>query len=158
LLYKNFKQLVKSRQPILKENYVLTKDGRELLVEWRGKSIFRHSPAEAGNEEELDLLFGVGIDITERKQLEQELRHSEERYRAVVEDQTDLICRFVADGTITFVNDAYCRYFGKTREELLGSNLLPNDSRSVSAKDPKAYRQPEFEKPSRHQRIRNYHA
>ena len=124
LLYKNFKQLVKSRQPILKENYVLTKDGRELLVEWRGKSIFRHSPAEPGNEEELDLLFGVGIDITERKQLEQELRHSEERYRAVVEDQTELICRFVADGTITFVNDAYCRYFGKTREELLGSNLL----------------------------------
>jgi diguanylate cyclase (GGDEF)-like protein/PAS domain S-box-containing protein len=123
-LYKTFKQLVKSRQPILKENYVLTKDGRELLVEWRGKPIFRHSQAESGNEDELDFCFGVGIDITERKQLEQELLHSEERYRAVVEDQSELICRFVADGTITFVNDAYCRYFGKTREELLESNLF----------------------------------
>ena len=155
LLYKNFKQLVKSRQPILKENYLLTRDGRELLVEWRGKSIFRHSPADPGNDDELDLLFGVGIDITERKQLEQELRHSEERYRAVVEDQTDLICRFVADGTITFVNDAYCRYFGKTREELLGSNLLqmiPDPYRektrrqivSLSLKNPVATREYEI--------------
>ena len=151
-IYKTFKQLIKSRQSILKESYVLTKDGRELLVEWRGKPIFRHSQTEPGNEEELDLVFGVGIDITERKQLEQELRQSEERYRAVVEDQTELICRFVADGTITFVNDAYCRYFGKTREELLESNLfqgIPDDYRektqrhiaSLSLKNPVATRE-----------------
>ncbi|MEW6496692.1 MAG: EAL domain-containing protein [Cyanobacteriota bacterium] len=123
-LYKTFKRLIQSKQPILQENYVLTKDGRKLLVEWRGKPIFKPSQAESGNKGELDFFFGVGIDISDRKQLEQELRHSEERYRAVVEDQTELICRFVADGTITFVNDAYCRYFGKTREELLGSSLF----------------------------------
>lgn len=48
------------------------------------------------------------------------LKGSEYRYRAVVEDQTELICRFLPNCTLTFVNDAYCRYFGKSRDELLG--------------------------------------
>jgi PAS domain S-box-containing protein len=50
---------------------------------------------------------------------------SEARYRAVVQDQTELICRFRPDETLTFVNDAYCRYFGKKPEELLGHKFLP---------------------------------
>lgn len=50
---------------------------------------------------------------------------SEERYRAIVEDQSELICRFLSDGTLTFVNEAYCRYFGKRREELIGHSFTP---------------------------------
>ncbi|MGC9526024.1 MAG: PAS domain-containing protein [Limnospira sp.] len=50
---------------------------------------------------------------------------SEARYRAVVEDQTELICRFSPDGILTFVNEAYCRHFGRTREELLGHPFAP---------------------------------
>jgi PAS domain S-box-containing protein len=50
---------------------------------------------------------------------------SEERYRAIVEDQTELICRFLPDGTLTFVNEAYCRYFSKQREELIGHSFIP---------------------------------
>jgi PAS domain S-box-containing protein len=57
---------------------------------------------------------------------EQSVRESEERLRAVVEDQTEIICRFKADGTITFVNDVYCRFFGKSRAELLGAHWQPN--------------------------------
>jgi len=52
------------------------------------------------------------------------LRHSEARYRAVVEDQTELICRFTPDGTLTFVNPAYGRYFGVPPPELIGKNWL----------------------------------
>ena len=43
---------------------------------------------------------------------QQELLKSEERYRNVVEDQTEFISRFLPDGTHVFVNEAYCRYFG----------------------------------------------
>jgi len=57
---------------------------------------------------------------------EQELRHSEERYRNVVEDQTEFICRFTPDGTHLFVNDAYCRYFGKNREDIIKHFFTPD--------------------------------
>ena len=59
------------------------------------------------------------------KKSEEELRKSQARYRSVVEDQTELICRFMPDGTLTFVNKAYCEYFGKKREELVGHKFLP---------------------------------
>jgi PAS domain S-box-containing protein len=52
------------------------------------------------------------------------LQKSEARYRAIVEDQTELICRNRPDGLLTFVNPAYCRYFGRSREELEGTSLL----------------------------------
>jgi PAS domain S-box-containing protein len=51
------------------------------------------------------------------------LRRSEEQYRSVVEDQSDLICRFLADGTYTFVNAAHCRHLQRSAEELLGQKL-----------------------------------
>jgi diguanylate cyclase (GGDEF)-like protein/PAS domain S-box-containing protein len=70
------------------------------------------------------LVLSVGTDITERKRHEEALRHSEARYRAIVQDQTDLVCRYLADGTLTFVNQAYCRYFGKTEAELVGHSFL----------------------------------
>jgi len=50
---------------------------------------------------------------------------SEEAYRSLVEDyQTELICRFLPDGTLTFANEAYCRYFDKTHEEIIGKSFL----------------------------------
>jgi PAS domain S-box-containing protein len=42
----------------------------------------------------------------------------------VVETQTELICRNLPDTTLTFVNDAYCRHFGRTREQLIGRKFL----------------------------------
>lgn len=64
-------------------------------------------------------------NITERKLAGHALQQSEERYRAVVEDQTEVIARFLPDGTYTFVNDVYCRLFGKTRDELIGKSWQP---------------------------------
>jgi PAS domain S-box-containing protein len=46
---------------------------------------------------------------------------AQDRYRAVVEDLTEVICRFEADGTILFVNEVYCRFFGRPATKLIGS-------------------------------------
>ena len=75
-------------------------------------------------------------DVTDRKVIEEKLRNSEELYRNVVETQTELICRFLPDSTLTFVNEAYCRFFGKTREELIGTKyleLIPEEFRPMAA-------------------------
>ncbi|MBD2776472.1 bifunctional diguanylate cyclase/phosphodiesterase [Iningainema tapete] len=64
-------------------------------------------------------------EISERKQAEIALQKSEIRYRAIVEDQTELIARYLPDGTLTFVNQAYALYFGYSPEELIGSRYQP---------------------------------
>lgn len=75
--------------------------------------------------------IGSAIDVTDRRRQESALRQSEERYRAVVDSQTEMVCRFTKDMTLTFVNEAYCRFLGKHRSDVLGSKLsayLPADS------------------------------
>jgi PAS domain S-box-containing protein len=60
-----------------------------------------------------------------RKSVEEALLKSEERYRAVVETQTELIARFLPDNTIIFANEAYSRYFGFKNEEIIGHRFTP---------------------------------
>lgn len=59
-------------------------------------------------------------EIRERQETEVALQKSENRYRCIVEDQTELICRFYPGGVLSFVNDAYSRFFDTTAEELIG--------------------------------------
>lgn len=70
-------------------------------------------------------MVGHITDVTERRLMEQALRVSEARYRAVVEDQTEVIGRIRADGTYLFVNEVYCRLFGKAATELIGKKWQP---------------------------------
>ncbi len=71
------------------------------------------------------MILALTINVLRRKRAEGKLRQSEARYRGIVEDQTELICRNLPDGTLTFVNDAYCRYFRRSRDELTGQSFMP---------------------------------
>lgn len=76
--------------------------------------------------------MSVTVDISTQKEFKKRLALSEARYRAVVEDQTELICRFLPDSTLTFVNEAYSRYFGKSYNQLIGTSfllLIPEENR-----------------------------
>jgi len=83
-------------------------------------------------------LQGILTDVTELRIAEEKVRESERWYRTVVEDLPVLVCCFDSEGTITFVNEAYCEYFGKAREELVGTSfmkLIPEGDREfVEAK------------------------
>jgi PAS domain S-box-containing protein len=68
--------------------------------------------------------------VRQHAQADVGLRQSRAQYRSIVEDQADLICRFLADGTYTFVNGAYGRYFQRSPEELIGQTIwqfIPDD-------------------------------
>ncbi|MCU0537640.1 MAG: CHASE3 domain-containing protein [Hydrococcus sp. Prado102] len=69
--------------------------------------------------------WAIERELVRRRQLESTLRQSEARYRAIIEDQTELIARFKPDGTLIYVNEAYCRYFSLAREEILGKCYEP---------------------------------
>ncbi len=74
-------------------------------------------------------LIGTIRDITASKTAERERQKekeiAEQRYRSVVEDQTEIICRFMTDGPILFVNGAWCRFFNQDRQEFVGKSWKP---------------------------------
>ena len=76
--------------------------------------------------------IGFALDITERKQMEIALRESEEHFRWLADDLPSLICEYLPDSTLLFVNKAYCEYFGMTKEDLRGVrffDFLPEHER-----------------------------
>jgi PAS domain S-box-containing protein len=70
------------------------------------------------------LILGLLVQRAQRHRAEEESRKSNLRYQSVVDAQSDFICRFLPDTTLTFVNDAYCRFWNKPREELLGHKFI----------------------------------
>lgn len=49
----------------------------------------------------------------------------ENRYRAIIQDLTEVICRVLPDGTFSFVNEVFCKLFGKTSQQLIGQRWHP---------------------------------
>ncbi len=65
-------------------------------------------------------------DISALKRAMIELQENTALYRQIVNLQTELVCRYRVDGKLSFVNDCYARYFGKSQAELVGTNFIPH--------------------------------
>jgi PAS domain S-box-containing protein len=72
-----------------------------------------------------DDVFIIVRDISDRKRAEKALAESEARYRAILQGQTELILRYKPDGTVLFANDAFCRYFGYSYDDIVGKPYEP---------------------------------
>jgi sigma-B regulation protein RsbU (phosphoserine phosphatase) len=68
-------------------------------------------------------LQGMFWDITKQRQMEENLRRSEELYHSLVETIPQNIFRKDLQGRYTFVNRQFCKTLGKTREEVLGKTI-----------------------------------
>jgi PAS domain S-box-containing protein len=67
-------------------------------------------------------VIGTMLDITKRKQGEEALRQSEEKYRAILENMAEGYFEVDLAGNVTLVNDAECVVLGYSRQELIGMN------------------------------------
>ena len=120
LFYLHRKKLLESR---LQQSY-------EMRFQKKDGSSF-HALVETGiyadSSDPADQFRVMVSDISTHKEIElAKLRRLKNRYQAIVMDQNELICRFDPQGRITFVNDAYCRYFGVNHTDILGTTILPN--------------------------------
>lgn len=66
---------------------------------------------------------GLWLDVTEATEVAERVRHSEERYRILVEDSPAMICRYLPDLTLTFGNRPLANYLECAPEQLPGINL-----------------------------------
>lgn len=76
------------------------------------------------------------------------LKEREEKYRLLVENQTDLVVKIDKSGHFLYVSPSYCKTFGKTEEELLGQTFLPlvhEDDRAATLEAMKNLYYPPYE-------------
>lgn len=112
------------------EHEVVASNGQVRWYRWTNRAMYD----EGGKLCEYQ---AVGHDITEIHLARMSLAESQARYQAIVEDQTELVCRFGPDCVLTFVNRAYAGFWGKTTEEMLGVDwrtLVPEAAHSSVGK------------------------
>ncbi len=107
----------------------------ERHIPWNGLEV--HATRSDGREIQIEISFGeyhendkhlftaVIRDITKRKQAEEILRESEERFRSIVETTTEWIWAMDSQGNSTYDNPAIETILGYKPEELLGKSILP---------------------------------
>jgi diguanylate cyclase (GGDEF)-like protein/PAS domain S-box-containing protein len=119
------------RERVLAEEVRTDETGEPFEVEYRmiardGRVVWVRDQAMLVRDEEDRPLYwqGVQFDITERKEIEAALLESEERFRYMVQNSSDVITLVAADGTIRYVSPAIERVLGYSREERVGGNAL----------------------------------
>jgi len=117
VVYRAFNEVFQTGKTIKKLTYeVIQKNGTTLIAETST------SPLKNARGEIIGFR-GIGQDITERKLTEETIRWSEERYQALLDEIEECYYEVDLAGNFAFVNNAICRQFGYTREELIGMNF-----------------------------------
>jgi len=128
-VYEAFNQIYLTGQSVRGSTFkVVRKDGSTRLGE------FTAFPLRNAKGEIIGFR-GIGFDVTERIQMEEAVRRSEERYRTVLEEMEEGYYETDIDGNYTFFNDAICNKLGYSREELMGMNFQvhtePEDAKKI---------------------------
>lgn len=129
LIGKNFKDLIspndlknycsqqelrKSGQSAVYEISLINKDKEVLWFIISATPVFDENGNFIGS-------FGMFTNITEKKIVEEAIKHSEQRFRSIWENSFDAMRLTNSDGIIIDVNDAFCRLFSKSKDEIIGT-------------------------------------
>jgi PAS domain S-box-containing protein len=109
--YEAIKNLTENQEVIGFMNRYRRKDGTYRWLQWRAKPVDRK-------------IYAVARDITEQELDKRNLQLSEEKYKTLVEQSTEMLYLHDLKGNIVDVNATACKEMGYTREELISSNVL----------------------------------
>ncbi|MCR4331384.1 MAG: PAS domain S-box protein [Sulfuricaulis sp.] len=112
-----FNDLRRGMFPNEHDNYWRTKDGGRRLIHWSNTTLTDESGA-------VQYLLATGIDITDRRAAENALRDSEARFRALIENSSDITTLLDRDGIAHYTSPSIGRVLGYGDNELVGQNVL----------------------------------
>jgi PAS domain S-box-containing protein len=92
-------------------------DGHEIIIEGSARLLCNERGVSIG-------VVSINRDITEQVQMEEALRASEERFRSLVQNSTDVISVLDREGRICYINPAVEQYLGSPPEELIGKDAF----------------------------------
>ena len=115
-VYNAFNEVYKTGRPLKEIDWQITrKDGTKRDIEASVSLLKNSSGHPIGFK-------GIVRDITERKQMEESLHLSEEKYRTILENIEDGYYEVDLSGNFTFFNNSLCKLSGYAKEKLLGMN------------------------------------
>ncbi len=133
-LYSLFNQIYKTGTPIKAYDLeLIKKDGTKSFNEISASLIRNYEGEPIG-------FRGIARDVTERRQMEEALRQSEEKYRTILESVDNGYCEQDLAGNFTFLNDSMYRIYGYPKEELMGMNYKQYTDKESGKKCFQAYR------------------
>jgi PAS domain S-box-containing protein len=113
-----FNKVLKSKKL---NSWVERVDARDGSVEY----FLRNMYPVLNNKKEVTQVIGFGLNITESKKIEDQLKINEKRYRDLFDYSQAFICTHDLNGKLLTANPAFCELLGYTEDELKG-RLLPD--------------------------------
>jgi|GEM_PF-244382 len=113
---KTFNKVIATKQPHEWEEHSVMPDGSE-------KYMLRRWYPVMNGQKEVEIVIGYGIDITERKRMEDALRHNEEKYRGIIENMNLGLIEVDMNGVIHFANQTLLKMTNKAESNAIGNSV-----------------------------------
>lgn len=100
---------------------------KDEMIHFKGKDYYfrtKRFPLTGANDRNPYAVGTVALEVTGQMEARKELETSESRYKAMIEDQAVFVLRYQPDNTINFVNNAFVKYFGGSKNPKSGFTTL----------------------------------